>query len=100
MAKRIKLTVGIATASHVLYNDVVTMPRKPDGVRVDNGRSDIAPVRLAHQKGGMRPGIGRVVVVGNKRDAIGHAAADTGFKAYAAATIHQIAFTHAFCGCE
>src|ERR1700730_16922217 len=100
MAKRIELTVGIAPASYVLYNDVVTMPRKPDGMCVDHRRSDIAPVRLAHQKGGMRPGIAGVVVVRNKLDAIGHAAADTAFRAYSAATIHQMACPHAFCGSE
>ena len=94
MAEGIKLALGIAAPAHVLNHDVVAMPRKPNWMRIDNGRSDIASIGLAHQQRGMRSRSRRVVMIGNEFDAVGQAAAHAAFEADAIAAIDPIGFAH------
>ena len=50
VAEGVELALGVAASAHVLNHNVIPMPREPRGVRIDDGRGDIATIGLAHQQ--------------------------------------------------
>ena len=85
VAKGIKIALRIAASADILNDDVVAVARKPHRVRVDDSRRDVAAIGLAHEQRRVRPGSAGIVMIGDKVDAIGHAAADAAFERYAVA---------------
>ena len=94
VAKRVEVAFGITAATHVLYDDVVSPARKPNGMGVYDGRCNVASIRLAHQECRLRTGLRRVVVFGNQLHTIAHARAHATFEADASAAIDPRARAH------
>lgn len=49
VTKWIELAFGISAPADILDHDVISMPGKPHGMCIDDGRCNIPPVRLAHE---------------------------------------------------
>ncbi len=91
VAKGIEVAFGIAASAHILDDDVVAVGGKPDGVSVDHGRRNIPAIRLAHEQGRVRPGLRRVVVIGDQDDAVRHGAVQGAFETNAGAAVDHCA---------
>src|SRR5258708_16985177 len=58
VAKRIKCPFGVASSTNILDDHVIAGSSKPDWVRIDDGRRNVAPIRLPHEKRRGRSGSG------------------------------------------
>src|SRR5258708_2569813 len=89
VAKRIKLTLRTAAPPHILDRHVISVARKPNGMRVNHCGSDVASIRLAHQQRRPRSLPWRVIVIGYESDAIAEATSNSPFQANSISTIDQ-----------
>ena len=95
----VEVAIGAAAPAYVLDDDVVAVAGEPCGVRVDDGRGNIAAVGLAHEQrwAGARAKLrgGWVVVVRDERGAVGQATANATFKRHAIAEFQSVGLIHA-----
>ena len=89
VAKRIELTLRSAAPTHILNRNVITLASKRHRMRIHNSRSNIAPVRLAHQQRGPWSLARRIVMIGDKRGSIAEAALHTALQPNPVPTINQ-----------
>src|ERR1035437_2624457 len=89
VTKGIEISRRVATSAHIQADHMISVARKPHRVRVDHRRSNIAPIRLAHEQRGPWPFTREIVVIGNERGSVAEPATGSSFQANTVPAIYQ-----------
>ena len=93
VAKWIELASRSTAPAHILNGDVISVPREPHRMRIDNRRRNVAPIGLAHQQRGPWSLARRIVVIGDKRGSIAQPALNAALEPHPAPAIDEAIVT-------